>query len=216
MGCDRWQLSEGSISERSLELCASTILKHFSGRGVVGLHVGNFVGVSLAYVTAAVVGANASSVVFSIDPNIPHRGIHNPADKVLRLLGHFGLQKNSVVLTGYSLEKSISNDGKAYTSDYDPATNFATEVSCEDQITWLGRIAPQRFDFAMMDGNHEGSYLRREIKALDDLLAPGGMLILDDLNWSEVSEVFMSAIGGGYRQVAGDGRVGILQKPSAS
>jgi hypothetical protein len=215
MGCDRQQLEQGSIPEASLDFCAAHILDLLGKRRLVGLHVGNFVGVSLCHLTAAIVGADQSSLMVSIDPNIPHRGIMNPAQKAMKLLGHFGLQRNSLVLTGYSLEKNVSNDGEKYGTDYDPIANFGVEISCESQLDLLGMLAPQHFDFAVIDGNHEGTYLRREIMALDEVLKPGGLLALDDVCWSAVGSVFRSLSSHDYEQTATDGRMGIMRKSAA-
>jgi hypothetical protein len=65
---------------------------------------------------------------------------------------------------GYSGRKSVSNDGILFISEngseYDPLSHFSDEQSCEDTLSNLAVLYEGRFDFAVMDGNHEAEYLR--------------------------------------------------------
>jgi hypothetical protein len=75
-------------------------------------------------------------------------------------------------------------------------------------------MTSSRFDFAVIDDNHEGLHLRREAELVGRLLKPDGLLILDDVSdsWSEIREEFGSLQAVGWKAVGQDGRVGILQR----
>ena len=208
LGCDRVQVVAGSMPQPSLDY-ARTFLPAEARRG---LHVGNFVGVSLAYFIHALGGGEA--VVTAIDPNITHRGITNPAGKVLALLAHFGLAEKCLLLTGYSLERSVANDGRDYTGGFLADAAFASESSCAQVLPQLARLAPAAFDFAVMDGNHDGTYLRRELACIAALLRPGGVLVLDDVSseWFEIERVYAELDAAVFTKLGTDGRVGILRK----
>ena len=209
-GCDRAQLVAGSMPQMSLDY-ARSFLPADARRG---LHVGNFVGVSLAYFIHAL---GSESVVVAVDPNIVHRGIANPARRVLALLEHFGLEQNCLLLTGYSLERSVANDGRDYAGGFATTEVFATEPSCAQVLPQLTRLSPSTFDFAVMDGNHEGSYLRRELACIVTLLKPGGILMLDDVSseWFEIERVYEEIVTDMFKKLGTDGRVGVLRKHSA-
>ncbi len=217
-GCDQRQVIEGSMPPASLEYCGRAISRLYAGEPLLGLHAGNFVGVSLCYFTSLVKSLHPGSRVMAIDPNVPHRGISDPAGKVIRLLCRFQCQANSLLLTGYTLEKNISNDGLDSTGDYDPAAAFSGELSCEQQLPALKFLCSGRFDFCVIDGNHSGEYLEREMAVVEDLLKPNGLLILDDVtdSWREIKSVFEGRVGRGFSRVGTDVQVGILKKePSA-
>ena len=65
-------------------------------------------------------------------------------------------------------------------------------------------------------GVHEGSYLHRETAMVRNLLKPNGILVLDDVSdaWVEIKAEFDDLRSKGWRAVAADGRVGILQSGS--
>lgn len=202
----------GSIPESSLNFCASFIREYFTGKPIIGLHVGNFVGISLAYLTNVVKTLHLDSTIVSIDPNIKHRGIRNLLNIVVGLLNKFGLQDNCLILTGYSLEMNSYYDAP---SDNNPTTNFFDRgMSCAQKLKRLAMIAPAIFDFFLIDGNHEGDYLKREIETADKLLKSSGLLFLDDINsyWSELQENYESIDETKYQKLGTDGRVGVLKK----
>lgn len=180
---------------------------------MIGLHVGNFLGVSLASFTAFAKRRDSNSVVVSIDPNLTHRGIERPQDHVIAVLNHFGLQKNAMISVSYSGEKSVSNDGIEF-NGYDPFASHASEQACENALANLGILWPRRFDFAVVDGNHDASYLSKEADAARDLLTAGGVLIFDDVddNWPDIKAEFARLGAHGWRQAGTDGRVGMLVK----
>jgi hypothetical protein len=175
--------------------------------------------VSLAYFVDYVRRRNRSSVIVSVDPNLTHRGIKNPQEHVIALLNHFELQHNAMVCAGYSGLKSVSNDGFAFLDDggseYDPFANHVSEQACEGSISNLALFGQGRFDFAIMDGNHDSNYLRTEAEMVRGLLAPGGSLILDDVDdsWPDIKAEFGKLGARGWRTVGADGRVGILGLP---
>jgi hypothetical protein len=69
-----------------------------------------------------------------------------------------------------------------------------------------------------MDGNHDAPYLRSETAIVRTLLAPGGVLILDDVDdtWVGIKEEFGKLGAMGWRALGADGRVGILELPRLS
>lgn len=206
-------VKDGSIPAASLNFIVAELVDALPEKppgGYRGLHVGNFIGVSLVTVTGALAALDDSSVVVSIDPNLTHRGIDHPQDHVLAMLSRFNLQKNSLVIAGYSSSKSISNDGVSF-AGYDPATAFASESACENSLASLARFAGGKFHLALVDGNHEGEYVARELEALAPLLAEGAVLIMDDVNeaWDEIASLFTSLDRYGFESRSTDGRVGL-------
>lgn len=215
-GLDARQLVAGSMPEMSLALSMQT-LEHYlpRERPLIGLHVGNFVGMSLCYFLDWLERRNDGSLQFSVDPNITHRGIENPQQFVIRLAHHFGFTRQHVLITGYSLEKNIG--------EFDPAdvenmaawlAGHADESSPENVLLHL-QDCKLKFDFVVMDGNHDAAYLARELDALKPIVADPALLIFDDVNehWGRIEELFdVIPAGSEYVQVARDGRIGILLK----
>jgi len=135
---------------------------------------------------------------------------------VMRLLNRYSLQSNIILATGYSLEKSISDDGRDYTTaDVRPKTFdlYSNTPSCENQLHLLTKISAGKFDFAFVDGNHEKEYLRREIATIHSLLAPGGLLFIDDVDaFYGLDEVYAQSDKLGFDKLGENGRVGVLRK----
>ncbi len=215
-GLDEHQVREGSIPEAALAYCMVKLAELLDAKKpLVGLHVGNFVGISLGAFAAATRSLHPASFVVAIDPNIPCRGITHPQDKVAKLLNYFGLQDHVLLLCGYTMEKSLSNDGKPYT-DYDPAASIAQEHGFEKVLPKLNALSPHRFDFAIIDGNHEQAYLEQELREVSRLLRPGGVLIIDDVcdHWFGVKAAFDKfKLSSAVKVVGENGRVGIVQLP---
>jgi hypothetical protein len=225
--CDRGpprdHVVSGSIPEASLAFCSTYLDGSLpQGRPIVGLHVGNFLGVSLAYFVDYARRRHQNSVVVSVDPNLTHRAIDGPQNHVIAVLNHFGLQKNAMICVGYSCEKSVSNDGVAVVGvggiEYDPFAAYAAEQACENSLANLCTIWEGRFDFAVMDGNHDSAYLRKETELVQRLLTRSGALILDDVAdaWADIKAEFGKLGVRGWREVGADGRVGILELLRAS
>lgn len=209
---------EGSVPPASLEFVRDHVIARLEGaRPLRALHVGNFVGVSLAFFTAALVRRNPQSLMVSVDPNLTHRGIRNPQSHVLALLSACGLQSNSLVLAGYSGKKSISNDATVF-EGYDPAKEFANEAAGEETLHNLGQLYPGTFDLIFLDGNHEAAYLLNEMKQVLPLLRPGGYVVLDDVDasWAEIRDVFQRITEFGLEPVEANGRVGIARSRTAA
>lgn len=212
-GLDEAQVRAGSMPEPSLRYASHLMGAHVpTDRPVRALHVGNFVGVSLAYFTAFLKERHPSSVVLSIDPNVEHRGIRNPQDHVLALLGHFDLLPNSLVIPGYSLEQNLGDDPP------DDATQaWTSERACERVLANLAGLCGRRFDLVLIDGNHEGDYLARELEAVGELLAEGGLVVVDDVEWGrwdDIARVFEETVrtGGSFEEVGRDGRAGLFRR----
>jgi hypothetical protein len=211
-GLDDEQVRTGSMPEASLEFTGNLLREHLpSDRPLVALHVGNFVGFSLSYFTWLLREQHPDSVVVSIDPNIRHRGVENPQGHVMAVLGRFGLLANSVVVPGYTLEQNFGDDW----SD-DLEQRYLAEAACDQVLANLARMSAGAFDLAVLDGNHDGDYLERELTAVRRLLRDDSIVVFDDIGpyWPGVAEVFERTLadsGGGFAELGQDGRVGILQ-----
>src|SRR5271163_1552661 len=161
-GLPRGQVVGGSMTESTLDFCSKTLdhlITRTDDRPIVGLHVGNFLGVSLSHFVNYARQRSENSIVVSIDPDLTHRGIEHPQRHVIAILNHFGLQGNAIVCVGYSGKKSISNDGVVFLGEtgveYDPYRGFQSEQSCEGALSNLCAMSEAKFDFAVVDGNHE-------------------------------------------------------------
>jgi hypothetical protein len=213
VGCDPDTVRAGSMSEPDLIYSVNHLVSLIPSPPWMGMHIGNFVGISLAFFVYEACRLDRRSLVVAIDPNLPHRGITNPTAKAVALLNHFGLQRNVVSVNGYSIEKCVSNDGLVF-AQYDPAEYYDSEQSFENVLQSVKCVAPARFDYCVTDGNHEADYVRRELVEIYDLLKPGGTVVLDDVSWQwpELMEVYESVDSRMYRRIAASGRVGVLQK----
>jgi hypothetical protein len=222
-GLDEQQVRDGSMPAATL----AWVAKHFAAalpedEPPIALHVGNFVGVSLSAFTAALRDRAPEALVLSVDPSIPHRGIDNPQQHVLRLLTRFGLQSNSLVITGYSEARNPRDDGLDW-QDRDSVlgleaavTAMDQDAACEQVVPNLARLLPGRLSVVLLDGNHDGEYLRTELDHVARLLRPGGMVILDDVVerfWQSIADVFAGAAAGErYESLGHDGRAGMLRR----
>src|SRR5438067_8890582 len=124
----------------SLQFMQSHFDRLDTSRPIIALHVGNFLGVSLAYLVHTLRRLHPDSRVVSIDPNLTHRGIPRTMETVLVLLNYFGLEDRVAILTGYSLEKNVSNQGEIV-AGYDPVANWENERSCTHQLDLLNALA---------------------------------------------------------------------------
>lgn len=189
--------------------------RHFDrldgSRPILALHVGNFLGVSLVYLAQAVTDLHAGSKVVSIDPNLTHRGVARTMDTALAVLTHFGFTDRVAILTGYSLQKNVSNQGEIF-EGYDPVANWKNERACTHQLDLLSTLAPERFDLCLMDGNHDAGYLQRELDRVYRLLRPGGILVLDDVSaaWPKIQSVFSAISPDRFGKLGTDNRIGLL------
>lgn len=206
-------IRRGTMPAENLENMRRHLDRLDTGRPIVALHIGNFVGISLAYLANALGELHRGSKVISIDPNLTFIGVVRPMEAVLALLAHFGLDDRVAVLTGYSLEKNISNDGQV-DSGYDPLVNWKNEHGCTQQLELLASLAPKRFDLCLIDGNHDAEYLRRELGQIAQLLRPGGLLVLDDVSsgWPAIQSVFEQFSSREFEKILADGRIALLAR----
>jgi hypothetical protein len=202
-GVEEDVLRLSSIPERHLRFIRATILEQLRPRRhpLISLHIGNFVGISLAAYVDALRTVSRLTTVIAIDPNIVAAGIKNPQEHVIELLARYDLLSSVLLLTGYSFERTefAPND---LTEELSP--------SGTDALTQLGRL-PVRFDSALVDGNHRGTTVERELAWLRQRLRRRSVVFLDDATdeWPEIRDVFAGARG--YARVGHDGRIGALR-----
>lgn len=200
-----------SMPEASLQYCCNHLRS--DGGPLRGLHIGNFVGVSLAHFSANIKKLHEDSRIVSIDANLQQRGIGNPADIVVALLREFGLERDALMLIGYSLEGT----GPDREARYDPARPLeaiATEKRLEGQLEALHLLGLRSLDFAVLDGSHDQAYVTRELVAVRGMLRANGLVFLDDASpmWPDLQRQFSDAAAVGFEVVGSDGRVGVMRK----
>jgi hypothetical protein len=204
-GLDEATVRLHSIHEHNLGFVRSTISGRFDGsKPLVGLHIGNFVGVSLAAFTEALREIHAESLVIAIDPNIGSEEVANPQEHVVAVLERWGLLGSVVLVFGYSFEPT------ALSSRVGPGIPPAAGVGV---LPLLGRL-PIEIDVALVDGNHAGSTVSRELEWLRTRARSGALVFLDDVTewYLEIMEVFNRATEGEtWTAVGHDGRIGVLE-----
>ena len=210
-GLDADQVRDGSVPQASLDYAGSLVASEMPrDRPLLALHIGNFVGVSLAYLSALLNDLHPGSRVVSIDPNVVHRGVPDPASHVFALLDHFGLLAGNLVITGYTLEQNVNEE-----YELDPVVSYEDERRPEYVLRSLAAWTGRPFDLVFIDGNHDGRYLEREIAELRELLRPSGLFVLDDVDevaWRMVAGIFdRLAAEEAFEELGRDGRLGILR-----
>ncbi len=216
-GLDENQCRLGSMPLTVLE-SAWTQIERLRRRGPVRLlHIGNFVGVSLCYF-ASKLDRSQGDLIVSLDPNIEHRGIQQPAAVVTRMAAHFGLGGVILPIQAFSLQANPANDGA--TSDYSRAldpSSVRAETGFEHGLENLAAIAVGQFSAILLDGNHDRAYLNREIDICTRLLAGGGLLLLDDIDaaWENLQALYEKLrLRDGFEEVDRAERLGVLRKTS--
>jgi hypothetical protein len=209
-GLDEETVRFGSMPAVSLTFMASIVGPRLPrDRPVRALHIGNFVGLSLCYLTALVHDQNPHSVVVSVDPDTTHRGVVSPKSHVLALLHDYGLLANSLIIDGYSLEQTFGEVGAPDEAD------LSRGLACEGVLASLAALEPEPFDVVLIDGNHDRAYLEREFTTLRRLVAGGSILVFDDVvdwEWHGVRGVFERVLEEhGCAELGRDGRLGILE-----
>jgi predicted O-methyltransferase YrrM len=206
-----FDIRDGSIPENSMEFACEAIKSVFKNDSIAAIHIGNFIGVSLAYLTNYLKNLNNNSFVISIDPNIPHRKVINPQYVVNSVLSNFDLEKNTLLINSYSGDfndyiesRTNSNITYCYENGYAPL----------DALGKLLKLNNNFIHVAFVDGNHEKSSLIYEVETIHKLLTKGGLLVLDDVTdyWYEVKEVYESIEKVGFQKWLYDERVAILVK----
>lgn len=202
-GLDEEVVRFNSILEPHLDFIRDTMVERLRlPRPLIGLHVGNFLGISLTAFADALRTIEPDSTVIAVDPNIDTPGLPNPQQHVIASLASCGLLDSVLLITGYSFERTEHNGG--------------LPDSGVDVLPRLGRLG-LRFDAALVDGNHLGSTVSRELQWLQPRLNSGGLVFLDDVtdSWHEIRDVFNAVAGDestGYRALGHDGRIGVLQR----
>jgi hypothetical protein len=203
-----------SIKEIDIFL-KNNIVSKSSNEPLIALHIGNFVGVSLNCFTFTICNQNKNnSRVISIDPNINHRGIENPAKFVSELLSLNNLEDSSVMITGYSHEKSLSNDGNIFHDAYDPLLNLNNEYAPTNVINSISLFLKKKISVVLIDGNHDVSYVIKELNFIKKLLAEDAIIILDDIdekNWKELFDLYNNLSNDEFEKQFSNGRIGILK-----
>jgi predicted O-methyltransferase YrrM len=121
--------------------------------------------------------------ICTIDPNLTHREIQNPFLVASKMVSHFGLSKNSTLICGYG----------------------------NDQMRFFADLGV-KFDFIILDGNHEYETVVTEIGFATPILKPGGYLVLDDIDYWDGPKKVYNETPAGYNRVTLDSRAGLLQK----
>lgn len=216
-GLEEYQVRAGSVSLDALDAIADVLRDRLPAGPIVAVHVGNFVGLSLCYFTAMLRSRDPASMVVSIDPGLAHRGVEQPDRHVLDLLARYGLDDRSVVLKAFSLESNVGDDRNVYAGTVeDVIAEYDRRAATENALPALEQLAAGRFDLALLDGNHVGDYLRRELESVGRLLRPGGVVVVDDIDpagWGELRDAFDDARGNGvFETVVDHGRLGVLAR----
>ena len=199
-GADGELMEIGSITAESLDF----ILEHLDGGP--GLHIGNYAGLSLAYLAA-----HTDDVIVAVDPNVEHWGLPNPQDVVVKLLHAAGVEDRVLLVCGYTLDRNPSNDGSVI-AGYDPSVEFTHEVAPVQVLPILESFA-MNFGWVVLDGNHDPAYLKAELDHLAPLIREGGLAFLDDCDpfWPEIRAVFEDAHGE-WTAVDKNHRIGVLRR----
>lgn len=124
--------------------------------------------------------------ICTIDPNITHRGIDDPLCAANRLIMNFNLSSNSMLICGYAMEQM--------------------------RILGLHKV---KFDFIILDGNHDFDHVLTETKMADSLLNPGGHLVLDDIDHWQGPKSLYENFPFNYEKIPLDTRAGVLRKPNS-
>ncbi len=209
-------IRQASMPQESLEYVSTYFKDLPKDKPLIALHVGNFVGVSLTWIASQLRQIHPDSLVVSIDPNITHRKVKYPLEVVTKLANHFSLQNNVMFIVGYSLEKNISDDTN---TEHDGSMFKKGSIypGFENSLENLKLFSEKKYDLALIDGNHEAAYLKREIDSVYHLLKNNGLLVLDDIsdyweNRAQLKNVYDKADETRFIKKGSDGRVGILRK----
>jgi len=112
-GIDPEDTRLGSMPAASLAFMRTHLAGLGTSRPLIALHVGNFLGVSLAFLAHALGERHPGSKVVSIDPNLTHRGVPRTMETVLALLTHFGLEDRVAILTGYAWRRASATRARS-------------------------------------------------------------------------------------------------------
>lgn len=170
-GHDRNQILYGSIPEATLKRLAAILTGH-------GLQIGGFVGVSHCFLASM-----PQCFMYTIDPNLSHRGIEQPLCVAEQMISHFKLLDKSMLIYGYAKEQML-----------------------------LFNKLNVKFDFIILDGNHDYESVLEEVKLADPILKSKGFLILDDIDHWDGPKNIYDNFPMAYTKIQLDSRAGFLQK----
>ena len=174
-GYDRNGIVFVSMPEQTLKEIAKIVVGN-------GLQIGGFVGISHCYLANSL---KNSGTLCTIEANFKWHYIENPFLVANKLVRHFNLSSNSMLVCGYAIEQmNIFISQKA------------------------------KFDFILLDGNHMYNDMVIEIDLSDKLLKPGGYLILDDIDFWQGPKSLYENFPLNYEKIPLDSRAGVLRKPN--
>jgi len=165
------KLLSGSIKEQETSLLWSIIVER---KPSVVLQVGTFVGYS-SIILAEALRYNGAGILYSVDPEVMHRGIENPVDIAREIMKKRGLEKYVKFIRGW-----FSNCyGIGLMSG-----NEANNIQIVSQ-SLLKEIAP--LDFVFIDGDHSTLSCINDFVAVKDFLGNNGIVAFHDSNtWYSV------------------------------
>lgn len=173
-GCPHKEVVHSTMPVKTLD----RLLPFLSGHG---LQIGGYVGVTHCYLVSKLKG---KATLWTVDPNIKHRNLKNPFTYAYKMVSHFKLLDNSVLITNYANE----------------------------QIE-IFKKTKMKFDFIILDGNHSQKQVQHEVEECTKILNLGGYLILDDIdNWEGPKNVYANLNTNNYQKIPLDRRAGLLKK----
>ena len=165
------RLLSGSIKEQETSLLWNIIVER---KPSVVLQVGTFVGYS-SIIIAEALRYNGAGILYSVDPEVMHRGIANPVDIAREITEKRGLEKYVKFIRGW-----FSNClGIGLMSG-----NETNNIQIVSQ-SLLKEIAP--LDFVFIDGDHTTLSCINDFVAVKDFLGNNSIVAFHDSNkWYSV------------------------------
>ena len=173
-GCNKKEICAGSMPPATL----NKLLPYLKGQG---LQIGGFVGITHCFLA---IKLKTRATIWTVDPNLPHRGINRPFELAYNMASHYQLLRNSVFITNYANE----------------------QISIFQESGML-------FDFIILDGNHDEKQVRNEVEECKKILKIGGYLILDDIDfWQGPKKVYNTVDNKQFEKIPLTNRAGLLKK----
>lgn len=139
-----------------------------------------------------VIGAFAKKSTTSFWKCLILYGFALRADKVLELGTGFGLSTSYLAAGCMNFVLSVDADSTCRELAWKllKNTGLTWNAICEinkfdKTLDWCNREKLNKFDLAYIDGDHTGPALIRYFKKLIPLMSPNGVIIVDDVLWSE-------------------------------
>jgi len=162
-GIKKESITNSTIDDTQLSQLNNFIEQEYGKNKLLGLHVGSFLGVSFSGILSKMKSLNDDSVLVGIDPNIAQHEITKQLPYFTMLVNYLGLHENTVMLTGYPVEACLKN-----------------EYSAENVLRNLAFTSKNKFNFIFIEHGYGQQYLNRMLLAVDCLLKPNGVLIIND------------------------------------